>query len=117
MGKALPPICYSSAVKDFVIVPLHTTPETSVKEMDELVDVYMDVKRRWKVEVRAFVLVPFPTSGRMRGQSPYKSLLSHNLILGFSSALSILLAKAAWTSPCGPWEFMLCYIYKVHQYY
>ncbi|XP_035308910.1 deoxyribonuclease gamma [Cricetulus griseus] len=39
-----------TAVKDFVIVPLHTTPETSVKEMDELVDVYMDVKRRWKVE-------------------------------------------------------------------
>nr|XP_004669125.1 deoxyribonuclease gamma [Jaculus jaculus] len=39
-----------TAVKDFVIVPLHTTPETSVKEIDELVDVYVDVKRRWKVE-------------------------------------------------------------------
>lgn len=39
-----------TAVKDFVIVPLHTTPETSVKEIDELVDVYLDVKRRWKVE-------------------------------------------------------------------
>ncbi|KAM6176762.1 deoxyribonuclease gamma [Erethizon dorsatum] len=39
-----------TAVKDFVIVPLHTTPETSVKEIDELVDVYTDVQRRWKVE-------------------------------------------------------------------
>nr|XP_048277009.1 deoxyribonuclease gamma [Myodes glareolus] len=39
-----------TAVKDFVIVPLHTTPETSVKEIDELVDVYTDVKRRWKVQ-------------------------------------------------------------------
>lgn len=39
-----------TAVKDFVIVPLHTTPEDSVKEIDELVDVYTDVKRRWKVE-------------------------------------------------------------------
>ncbi|XP_073900146.1 deoxyribonuclease gamma [Castor canadensis] len=39
-----------TAVKDFVIVPLHTTPETSVKEIDELADVYRDVKRRWKVE-------------------------------------------------------------------
>lgn len=39
-----------TAVKDFVIVPLHTTPETSVKEIDELADVYVDVKRRWKVE-------------------------------------------------------------------
>lgn len=39
-----------TAVKDFVIVPLHTTPEASVKEIDELADVYMDVKRRWKAE-------------------------------------------------------------------
>uniref|UniRef100_A0A8C7BPS7 Deoxyribonuclease n=1 Tax=Neovison vison TaxID=452646 RepID=A0A8C7BPS7_NEOVI len=39
-----------TAVKDFVIVPLHTTPETSVKEIDELADVYWDVKRRWKAE-------------------------------------------------------------------
>ncbi|EPY81039.1 deoxyribonuclease gamma isoform 2 [Camelus ferus] len=39
-----------TAVKDFVIVPLHTTPETSVKEIDELADVYMDVKRHWKAE-------------------------------------------------------------------
>ncbi|KAF3829028.1 hypothetical protein GH733_003292 [Mirounga leonina] len=39
-----------TAVKDFVIVPLHTTPETSVKEIDKLADVYWDVKRRWKAE-------------------------------------------------------------------
>ncbi|XP_062057151.1 deoxyribonuclease gamma [Lepus europaeus] len=39
-----------TAVKDFVIVPLHTSPEASVKEIDELVDVYMDVKRRWNAE-------------------------------------------------------------------
>lgn len=39
-----------TAIKDFVIVPLHTTPETSAKEIDELVDVYEDVKRRWKVK-------------------------------------------------------------------
>uniref|UniRef100_A0A2R9CDS7 Deoxyribonuclease n=1 Tax=Pan paniscus TaxID=9597 RepID=A0A2R9CDS7_PANPA len=39
-----------TAVKDFVIIPLHTTPETSVKEIDELVEVYTDVKHRWKAE-------------------------------------------------------------------
>lgn len=39
-----------TAIKDFVIVPLHTTPEASVKEIDELADVYRDVKRRWKAE-------------------------------------------------------------------
>ncbi|KAM7064081.1 deoxyribonuclease gamma [Molossus nigricans] len=41
---------YHTAVKDFVIVPLHTTPETSIKEIDELADVYVDVKRRWKAQ-------------------------------------------------------------------
>nr|KAF6420259.1 deoxyribonuclease 1 like 3 [Molossus molossus] len=41
---------YHTAVKDFVIVPLHTTPETSIKEIDELADVYVDVKRRWKTQ-------------------------------------------------------------------
>ncbi|XP_007935467.1 deoxyribonuclease gamma [Orycteropus afer afer] len=44
-----------AAVKDFVIVPLHTTPETSVKEIDELADVYMDVKRHWKAENFVFM--------------------------------------------------------------
>ncbi|XP_008056727.1 deoxyribonuclease gamma isoform X1 [Carlito syrichta] len=44
-----------TAVKDFVIVPLHTTPETSIKEIDELADVYMDVKRRWKAENYIFM--------------------------------------------------------------
>ncbi|XP_004412438.1 PREDICTED: deoxyribonuclease gamma isoform X2 [Odobenus rosmarus divergens] len=39
-----------TVVKDFVIVPLHTTPETSMKEIDKLADVYWDVKRRWKAE-------------------------------------------------------------------
>ncbi|XP_008574795.1 PREDICTED: deoxyribonuclease gamma [Galeopterus variegatus] len=45
----------STAIKDFVIVPLHTTPETSVKEIDELADVYMDVKSRWKAENFVFM--------------------------------------------------------------
>ncbi|XP_006169235.1 deoxyribonuclease gamma [Tupaia chinensis] len=39
-----------TAVKDFVIVPLHTTPETSVREIDKLADVYMDLKHRWNAE-------------------------------------------------------------------
>lgn len=34
-----------------MIVPLHTTPEASVKEIDELVDVYKYLKRHWKAEV------------------------------------------------------------------
>ncbi|XP_026713249.1 deoxyribonuclease gamma [Athene cunicularia] len=39
-----------TAVKEFAIIPLHTTPETAVREIDELYDVYLDVKHRWKTE-------------------------------------------------------------------
>ncbi|XP_004616535.1 deoxyribonuclease gamma isoform X2 [Sorex araneus] len=39
-----------TAIKDFVIIPLHTTPENSVKEIDELVDVYKEVSCNWKTE-------------------------------------------------------------------
>ncbi|NXJ35979.1 DNSL3 Deoxyribonuclease, partial [Ciconia maguari] len=38
------------AVKEFAIIPLHTTPETAVREIDELYDVYLDIKRHWKTE-------------------------------------------------------------------
>ncbi|PKK21009.1 deoxyribonuclease I-like 3 [Columba livia] len=39
-----------TAVKEFAIIPLHTTPETAVREIDELYDVYLDVKQRWRTE-------------------------------------------------------------------
>ena len=43
-----------------MIVPLHTTPETSVQEIDELADVYVDVKRRWKAEVMTLCVCWIP---------------------------------------------------------
>uniref|UniRef100_A0A8D2L173 Deoxyribonuclease 1 like 3 n=1 Tax=Varanus komodoensis TaxID=61221 RepID=A0A8D2L173_VARKO len=36
-----------TVAKEFVIIPLHTTPEMSVREIDELYDVYLDVKQHW----------------------------------------------------------------------
>ncbi|XP_067159825.1 deoxyribonuclease gamma-like [Apteryx mantelli] len=46
-------VCFLSpktAVKEFAIIPQHTTPETAVREIDELYDVYLDVKQRWTTE-------------------------------------------------------------------
>ncbi|KAM6979782.1 deoxyribonuclease gamma-like [Aplochiton taeniatus] len=37
-------------VKDFVIVPIHTTPEASVREIDGLYDVLLDMRQRWESE-------------------------------------------------------------------
>jgi hypothetical protein len=100
------PLSCSSAVKDFVIVPLHTTPETSVKEIDELADVYRDVKRRWKVEVRTSVFVTFPSSRAEsspfsrweRGRGTCRPPPLHSLILGLSPVSSILPAKRTWAT-------------------
>ncbi|KAK2529504.1 Dnase1l3 [Columba guinea] len=44
-----------TAVKEFAIIPLHTTPETAVREIDELYDVYLDVKQRWRTENFVFM--------------------------------------------------------------
>ncbi|XP_073500876.1 deoxyribonuclease-1-like isoform X2 [Phyllobates terribilis] len=39
-----------TAVKDFVLIPVHTTPKDSVQEIDELYDVYLDVSEKWKTK-------------------------------------------------------------------
>lgn len=41
----------SSELKDFVLIPVHTKPDDSEKELDELYDVFQEVKRRWKTDV------------------------------------------------------------------
>ncbi|XP_063065413.1 deoxyribonuclease-1-like 1 isoform X2 [Engraulis encrasicolus] len=35
---------------DFVLIPQHTSPSNATKEIDELYDVFVDVKRRWRVK-------------------------------------------------------------------
>ncbi|XP_034264615.1 deoxyribonuclease gamma [Pantherophis guttatus] len=44
-----------TAVKEFVIIPIHTTPEMAVKEIDELYDVFLDVMLRWKTKNFVFM--------------------------------------------------------------
>ncbi|NWZ32708.1 DNSL3 Deoxyribonuclease, partial [Asarcornis scutulata] len=44
-----------TAVKEFAVVPLHTTPEMAVREIDELYDVYLDVKQRWDTKNFVFM--------------------------------------------------------------
>ncbi|KAM4651767.1 deoxyribonuclease gamma [Discoglossus pictus] len=46
---------HGAELKDFVIIPLHTTPEASVREIDELYDVYLDVQQKWKSKSHIFM--------------------------------------------------------------
>ncbi|XP_044158090.1 deoxyribonuclease gamma-like [Bufo gargarizans] len=43
-------VWFKTYKSDFVIIPQHTTPEAAVREIDELYDVYVDVKGKWKTE-------------------------------------------------------------------
>lgn len=45
--------CVNTAVlKDLVMIPVHTKPDDSDIELDELYDVFMNVKKKWKTDVR-----------------------------------------------------------------
>ncbi|XP_056129712.1 deoxyribonuclease-1-like 1 [Lampris incognitus] len=39
-----------TAIKEFVLIPQHTTPTNSTKEIDSLYDVFTDIKAMWKTE-------------------------------------------------------------------
>ncbi|XP_075688496.1 deoxyribonuclease gamma isoform X2 [Rhinoderma darwinii] len=43
-------VWFKTYKSEFVIIPQHTTPEAAVREIDELYDVYLDVKQKWKTE-------------------------------------------------------------------
>lgn len=46
-------ICVSTSVlKDLVMIPVHTKPEDSEKELDELYDVFVNVTQKWATDVR-----------------------------------------------------------------
>ncbi|KAK2885692.1 hypothetical protein QQF64_020884 [Cirrhinus molitorella] len=39
-----------TVAKEFVLIPQHTTPSNATKEIDELYDVFVDIKAQWKIE-------------------------------------------------------------------
>lgn len=40
-----------SELKDLVLIPVHTKPKDSQKELDELYDVFLHVKDKWETDV------------------------------------------------------------------
>ncbi|KAF5903504.1 deoxyribonuclease gamma-like [Clarias magur] len=39
-----------TVIGEFVLIPMHTSPSNATKEIDELYDVFVDIKRRWGIE-------------------------------------------------------------------
>lgn len=52
LPPSLQPQSVCSAIKEFVLIPQHTTPTNTTKELDALYDVLQDVKKMWKTEVK-----------------------------------------------------------------
>lgn len=55
--------CPSTIVKDLVLIPVHTKPEDSLKELDELHDVVQAVRDNWKSD-NIIILGDFNADGR-----------------------------------------------------
>lgn len=53
-----------TAVKDLVLIPVHTVPEDAEKELDELFDVVTEVSREWETDVSCSFLY-FSVSGTL----------------------------------------------------
>ncbi|XP_028849880.1 deoxyribonuclease-1-like 1 isoform X4 [Denticeps clupeoides] len=43
----------STVAKEFVLIPQHTSPSNATKEIDALYDVFVEIKRRWRIEIVA----------------------------------------------------------------
>lgn len=44
-------MCVFLVIDDLVLIPVHTKPKDSEKEIDELYDVCMTVTKKWKTNV------------------------------------------------------------------
>ncbi|XP_048403373.2 deoxyribonuclease-1 isoform X1 [Stegostoma tigrinum] len=53
----------TTVVKNFVLIPQHTCPEDSVREIDELYDVFLKIKKEWNVK-NFMILGDFNADGR-----------------------------------------------------
>ncbi|XP_078517998.1 deoxyribonuclease gamma-like [Lissotriton helveticus] len=63
----------TTALKNFALIPVHTTPTDSVKEIDELYDVYLAVKEKWNTQ-RVMILGDFNAEGSYVSKKKMKNI-------------------------------------------
>ncbi|CAJ1051979.1 deoxyribonuclease-1-like [Xyrichtys novacula] len=54
--------CLNTVLKDLVMIPVHTKPDDSEKELDELYDVFLHVKQKWRTD-NVMILGDFNADG------------------------------------------------------
>ncbi|KAM9444451.1 deoxyribonuclease 1 like 4, tandem duplicate 1 isoform 2-T2 [Clarias gariepinus] len=63
----------NTVVKDLVLIPVHTKPEDSVKELKKLYDVVLEMKKKWKTD-NIMILGDFNADGRYMSKKERKAL-------------------------------------------
>ncbi|XP_041837280.1 deoxyribonuclease-1-like [Melanotaenia boesemani] len=65
--------CPTTAVKDLVLIPVHTKPEDAEKELDELHDVVEYVRKKWETD-NIMILGDFNADGQYLSQKKKKRI-------------------------------------------
>lgn len=68
--------CKHTVLKDLVLIPVHTKPKDSPKELDELYDVFLQVKKKWKTD-NVMILGDFNADGAYVSKKKMKSIRIH----------------------------------------
>ncbi|XP_056156873.1 deoxyribonuclease 1 like 4, tandem duplicate 1 [Lampris incognitus] len=65
--------CPCTVLKDLVLIPVHTKPDDSDRELDELYDVFQDVKRKWRTD-NIMILGDFNADGSYLSKKDMRDL-------------------------------------------
>ncbi|XP_046882128.1 deoxyribonuclease-1-like [Hypomesus transpacificus] len=69
--------CLSTVLSDLVLIPVHTRPTDSQKELDELYDVVEVVRKKWKTD-NIMILGDFNADGRYVSRSGMRDIKIHS---------------------------------------
>lgn len=65
--------CLNTVLKDLVMIPVHTKPEDSETELDELYDVFVHVKQKWRTD-NVMILGDFNADGSYVSKTDMKTI-------------------------------------------
>ncbi|XP_019952256.2 deoxyribonuclease 1 like 4, tandem duplicate 1 [Paralichthys olivaceus] len=69
--------CLNTVLKDLVMIPVHTKPQDSETELDELYDVFLNVKKEWSTD-NVMILGDFNADGSYVSKSAMKGIRIRN---------------------------------------
>ncbi|XP_075880914.1 deoxyribonuclease 1 like 4, tandem duplicate 1 [Nelusetta ayraudi] len=65
--------CLNTVLKDLVMIPVHTKPDDSENELDELYDVFLNVKKKWRTD-NVMILGDFNADGQYVSKKDMKTI-------------------------------------------